>query len=239
MFDNTKHQTILVKILKDIYTDPNLRTTLGFKGGTAAFLFHNLPRFSVDLDFDLLQGNQKESVFKKIAEILQQYGFLREAAEKRHTLFFLLNYGREERNVKVEVSKRPSSASYETKSYLGIPVLVMKKEDMAAGKLSAFLTRKKFASRDLFDLWFFLKNDWQINQEVLREKSDLDLKQALDKAVKKLTKVPQNRLLEGLGEILDEKQKLFVKEKLKTELVFYLKLYYTAASENHGLLVRG
>lgn len=225
MLNKTQHQTILVKILKDIYTDPDLRTTLGFKGGTAAFLFYDLPRFSVDLDFDLLQEKQKELVFKKIAEILRQYGFLRETTEKRYTLFFLLNYEKGERNIKVEISKRPCSASYEIRSYLGISVLIMKKEDMAAGKLSAFLTRKKFASRDLFDLWFFLKNDWQVNQKLLREKSGLSLKQALSKAIKKLNEIPPNQLLQGMGEIIDEKQKFFVKEKLKTELAFYLKLY--------------
>jgi len=33
-----KHKSILVKILKDIYSDPNIGPILGFKGGTAAIL---------------------------------------------------------------------------------------------------------------------------------------------------------------------------------------------------------
>lgn len=54
MFDKNKHKIILVKILKNIYSDKDLRNVLGFKGGTALFLFYGLPRISVDLDFNLL-----------------------------------------------------------------------------------------------------------------------------------------------------------------------------------------
>jgi hypothetical protein len=35
----TTHKNILIKILKDIYTDSNIGPILGFKGGTAAYLF--------------------------------------------------------------------------------------------------------------------------------------------------------------------------------------------------------
>ena len=47
------------QILKDIYTDASISSLLGFKGGTCVYLFYNLPRFSVDLDFDLLTINEK------------------------------------------------------------------------------------------------------------------------------------------------------------------------------------
>jgi predicted nucleotidyltransferase component of viral defense system len=48
------HKTVLFQILKDIYSDSLLAPFLGFKGGTAAVMFYGLDRFSVDLDFDLL-----------------------------------------------------------------------------------------------------------------------------------------------------------------------------------------
>lgn len=54
MLDAAHHKTILIRILKDIYTDTTIGPFLGFKGGTAAYLFYDLNRFSVDLDFDLL-----------------------------------------------------------------------------------------------------------------------------------------------------------------------------------------
>lgn len=49
------HKNVFVDILRAVYSDPLLRNTLGFKGGTAAMLFYGLPRFSVDLDFNLLE----------------------------------------------------------------------------------------------------------------------------------------------------------------------------------------
>ena len=43
--DIVTHKTMLIRILKDIYTDQDLAPLLGFKGGTAAYLFYNLGRF--------------------------------------------------------------------------------------------------------------------------------------------------------------------------------------------------
>ncbi|MDO8657216.1 MAG: nucleotidyl transferase AbiEii/AbiGii toxin family protein [Candidatus Levybacteria bacterium] len=219
------HRDTFIKILRAIYSDPLLRSNLGFKGGTAAMLFYKLPRFSVDLDFDLLDPEKKEEVFKKLGEILPQFGTVIEASNKHYTLFFLLSYKKGERGLKVEISKRIIKSAYEPKNFLGISMLVMKEEDMAAGKLAALLTRKRFATRDMFDLWFFLKENWQINEEFLKAKSGLSLKQALKKAQPLVKNVKPTELLAGLGDLLDPKQKAWVKEHLKEELLFQLKLY--------------
>lgn len=223
--NQTKHKINLIEILKDFYADPDLRTILGFKGGTAAFLFYGLPRFSVDLDFDLLDEEKKEVVLKKIKEILEEHGFVREAREKRFTLFFLLSYEKSERTIKIEISKRKSLTGYEIKNYLGIAMLVVKQEDMVAGKLAAFLTRRKLATRDIFDLWFFLKNKWLVNEEILRERTGFSLKKAMKEAMRKLKEIDKKQLLQGLGELLDLKQKDWAREKLKEETLFYLRLY--------------
>lgn len=225
MFDQAKHKVILIEILKSIYGDPDLRTILGFKGGTAAMLFYDLPRLSVDLDFDLLNADKKDLAFERMKNILERHGVLREAREKRFTLFFLISYEKGEHAIKIDVSKRKGAGRFELKSYLGIAVLLMRKEDMAAGKLSALLTRKKFAMRDVFDIWFFLKNKWQINEMVLTEKTGLSLVKALEQAIKKINDINKNQILQGLGELLDVKQKIWVREKLTEETMFYLRLY--------------
>ena len=225
MTNQSKHKIVLIEILKDIYSDPHLRTALGFKGGTAAFLFYDLPRLSVDLDFDLLQVEKKEVVFKIVKDILNKHGTIYDAVEKRFTLFFLVSYEKGERAVKVEISKRSVSSRYELKSYLGISMLVMEQGDMVASKLSALLTRKKFAMRDVFDIWFFLKNKWVINEALLLEKTGLALNEALEQAVKKISELSKNQLLQGLGDLLDLRQKDWVREKLKEETLFYLRLY--------------
>lgn len=219
------HKNNLVIILREIYSDSKLRTNLGFKGGTAAMLFYGLPRFSIDLDFDLIYPDKKEEVFQRLKKILPQFGNLVQAQEKKYTLFFLISYKTGERGLKVEISKRSLPSEYAPKNYLGISMLVMKEEDMAAGKLAALLTRRKFASRDLFDLWFFLKNNWQIDKRVLKEKTGLSLAQALKKAQAKVKVLKREELLAGLGELLDNKQKAWVREKLCEELLFFIRLY--------------
>ena len=152
------HKNILIKILKDIYTDSSLGPLLGFKGGTAMYLFYDLERFSVDLDFDLLDETKEQEVFDKMENIVKESGTIKEKTNKRHTLFILLSYNEEAQNIKVEINKRSFGSQYEVKNYLGISMLVMKKEDMFAHKLVAMTERTKIANRDVFDVYFFLKN---------------------------------------------------------------------------------
>lgn len=224
MLNKDLHRAALINALSAIYSDSQIRNLLGFKGGTAAVLFHEFPRFSVDLDFDLLDESKKELVFERLKEILPRVGRIDQAQDKHYNLFFLVNYSKGERNLKVEISKRASKAEYVVKNYLGIPILVMKEDDMAAGKLAALVTRKRFATRDMFDMWFFLKNNWPIDGEVLEEKTGLSLHQALKEAQKRIKDIKKTELLAGLGDLLDNKQKAFVKEKLVGELGFQLKL---------------
>ena len=219
------HKANLITILRGIYSDPVLRNTLGFKGGTAALLFYKLPRLSVDLDFDLLDSDKKKEVFIRLQKLLPQFGTVREATEKQYTLFFLVSYQKGERNLKIEISKRAHQASYLIKNYLGISVLVMQEPDMAAHKLSAILTRKKFASRDLFDFWYFLKNNWLITEGIVKSQCGISLSEALKKVEEKVDSIKNTDLLSGLGELLDNKQKSWVREKLKDELLFQLQLY--------------
>lgn len=225
------HRSNLVNILREIYSDTLLRVSLGFKGGTAAMLFYGLPRFSVDLDFDLLDPKKKKVVFGRLKEILPRFGTVIEAVDKQYTLFFLLNYQKGERGLKIDISKRPLKYEYSPKNYLGISMLMMKEEDMVASKLSALLTRKKFAARDMFDVWYFLKENCQIDERVLKENTNMTLTEALGKALEKVKAVQKTDLLAGLGELLDNKQKAFVKEKLQDELVFLLKLYLDNAKK--------
>jgi predicted nucleotidyltransferase component of viral defense system len=227
---NARHRARLIAILKDIYADPELRTALGFKGGTVAMLFYDLPRFSVDLDFDLLKEGVEDRVFEKVQAILRTHGNLREAGRRRFTLFFLVSYECGQHNVKVEISRRATVSRFAPRSYLGIPMLVMTKEGMLAGKLSALITRRKPAMRDVFDLWFFRKNHWPVNDTVFQKKTGLSLKDGLKVAIQQVQAIPRNQILQGLGEMLDQGQKDRMREKLAEETVFYLQLL----AESHG-----
>src|SRR3989344_2764741 len=125
MLNIEKHKGILVRILKDMYTDNTLGPVLGFKGGTAALLFYDLSRFSVDLDFDLLDPEQEDYVFKKVGKIIAAYGKIKEQRKKHYTLFYELSYTEADYNIKVEINRRNFGSTYEVMNYFGISMNVM------------------------------------------------------------------------------------------------------------------
>ena len=226
MLDITIHRNILITILKDIFTDSVIAPYLGFKGGTAVLLFYNLPRFSVDLDFDLLDEKKEEIVFERIKSILDKYGIVK-ARIKRYSLFFLLSYKdklHDAQNIKVEINKRNFGSRYEIKHFLGIPMQVMVKEDITAHKLVAMHERMGTTNRDIFDVWFFLQNNWPINKKIIEQRTNMTYKDFLQASVHNLEKVNNRNILSGMGELMDAKQKAWVKSKLKNEIIFLLKL---------------
>lgn len=222
--DIARHKNILIKILKDLYTDTGIGPVLGFKGGTAAYLYHGLSRESLDLDFDLLDETKEDQVFEKIEAVAKNYGKIKEHRKKRYNLFLLLSYEDEAPNIKIEINRREFGSKYEIKSYLGISMKVMIREDMFAHKLVAMYERMGAANRDIYDAWFFLNNDWPINKEIVEKRTGMPFKDFLPKCVEALEKLPDRGILAGMGELLDEKQKAWVKAKLRTEVIFQLKL---------------
>ena len=227
LLNTVRHKNILIKILKDIYTDSTIGPLLGFKGGTAAFLFYDLNRFSIDLDFDLLEESKENYVFEQIQKILSNYGAIKEAQKKRFNLLFLLSYDEKEvgaQNIKVEINRRNFGSKYEVKAYLGISMKVMIKEDMLAHKLCAMYERIGKTNRDIFDVYFFFHNNWPVNKEIIESRTNMPYKDFLQKCIDSLEKVSDRNIFSGMGELLDEKQKVWVKSKLRAETIFLLKL---------------
>lgn len=224
MLNIENHKNILIKILKDIYTDNTLGPLLGFKGGTAALLFYELNRFSVDLDFDLLSPEKEDYVYERIGKIISAYGKIKDQNKKHYTLFYELAYSEADYNIKVEINRRNFGSKYEIINYFGILMQVMTKEDMFANKLAALYERAERANRDIFDVWFFLQNNWPINKELVEKRLGLSFKECVAKCLVKLEKVASRTILSGMGEVLDKKQKIWVKSKLKEETIFLLKI---------------
>ena len=232
MLNREKHQLIMGQVLKDIYTDVSISSLLGFKGGTCAYFFYDLPRFSVDLDFDLLVVNEENQkmVLEKIVAILSKYGQVKEQYIKRFTVFALLSYGNNDHNIKIEINVRKLVENikdhYEIKEYLGISMFVAKKDYLFASKLSALTLRTETAMRDIFDIHYFAKNNWDINTEVIKERTGKITKEYLADCIAFIEKVKNNQMLQGLGELVDsEKEKEWIRTHLKTDSIFMLRNY--------------
>jgi len=222
--DISTHKTILFQILKDIYSNTRIAPFLGFKGGTAALLFYGLDRFSVDLDFDLLDDDQEEIVFEQVTNIVGKYGTMRESNRKRFGIFYVLSYEDKARHIKVEINRRKFGSRYEIKTYLGVSMLVMIPEDVFAHKLVAMHERIGKTSRDIYDVWFFLRQRFPINREIVQERSGMSFDAFLQTCIGQLQKISNRKILDGVGELLTPSQKDWAKSKLREDTIAMLKL---------------
>ena len=220
------------QILKNIYTDVSISPLLGFKGGTCAYFFYGLPRFSADLDFDLFRADEatQNLVFEKVGSMLKKYGEIKDNYIKRNTIFFLLSYGDADHNIKIEVNIRmlmpDIKEHYEMKEYLGISLLAAKKDYLFASKLLALTLRNETATRDIYDIHYFAKSNWDINHEMIKLKTDKTTKEYLSDCIAFIEKIKDSQIMRGLGEFIDsEKEKAWIRNHLKADTVFMLKNY--------------
>jgi predicted nucleotidyltransferase component of viral defense system len=225
MVDINRHKFLLLQILKDIYSDIELSNWLGFKGGTALLFFYDLPRFSVDLDFNLLHPEKEEIVYKKVRNILLKYGKIVDEAKKFFGPIIVLDYGFSERKLKVEISNRNFDNSYEIKNLLGINMKVMVLSDMFAHKLCALLDRNAITNRDIFDCWFFMQKQTPVNKSIVETRMKMPFADYMQKCITLLESVSDKGLLHGMGELMEPEMKQFVKTKLRTETITLLSFY--------------
>lgn len=220
-----KHKFFLMQILKDIYSDIELANCLGFKGGTALMFFYDLPRFSVDLDFNLLNPAKEKTVYEKVRTILSKQGKIFDEAMKFYGPIIVLDYGIGERKLKVEISNRQWNNRYEIKNLLGINMQVMVASDMFAHKLCAMLDRGEVTNRDIFDSWFFMQKQTPINKDIVETRMEMPLADYIQKCIGHLESMSDRGMLNGLGVLMDEDIKKFVRSKLRTETISLLQFY--------------
>jgi len=223
--NNNKHRFYLTQILTSIYSDRELARCLGFKGGTALMFFHNLPRLSVDLDFDLLEIEKAEQVYAKVKNILLKYGEIHDEAQKFFGDLLALDYEHGERNLKIDISHREYNNEYEIKNLLGISVKTMKITDMFAHKLVALLGRKEIADRDIFDCWWFMSRQTPVKTEIIEDLTQKTYSDYMQECINTMENLPKRSLLYGLGELLEQDMKTFVRNKLRTEILTLLRFY--------------
>ena len=90
--DKNKHKFYMAQILSLIFKDKNLCNVLAFKGGTSLMFFHNLNRFSTDLDFNLLDPDKLNLAYDKVRTILTRFGTIDAEAKKLYGPVLVLNY---------------------------------------------------------------------------------------------------------------------------------------------------
>lgn len=163
---------------------------LVFKGGTFLKHVHGLDRFSEDLDFTLLEDGNIEKNLKEASTGLEDYGvkaWLSNAEEDKNSFKCRLRYqgplytGSEKSvgSIEVEVSKREDifletdwfRTFFEYPETRVVNTLGMKKKELLAEKLRALSMRTK--ARDLYDVWFFLKQGTELDADLFAKKMEV------------------------------------------------------------------
>ncbi|MDD7406170.1 MAG: nucleotidyl transferase AbiEii/AbiGii toxin family protein [Bacteroidales bacterium] len=222
--DKNKHRLYMAQILSLIFKDKDLCPIMAFKGGTSLMFFHSLNRFSTDLDFNLLDADKIDMVYDKVRAILTRFGTIDDEAKKYYGPVLVLNYGKGERMLKVEISTRQYPNHYEMRSLAGTEVRVMTLPDMFAHKLCAM--GERLSPRDIYDVWFFLQNHTEINEEIVLIRTNKSVSEYAAWCAEQVRKSSPKLLMQGLGEVLNDiKTKTFVKDKLITETASALEIF--------------
>ena len=223
--DKQRHKLYMAQLLSLIFKDKDLCNVIGFKGGTALMFFHNLPRFSTDLDFNLLDVSKQDVVYNKVRQILLRFGTIDDEAKKLYGPIMVLNYGKGERMLKVEISNRQYDNHYETKTLAGTDIRVLTVPDMFAHKLCAM--GERLSPRDVFDVWFFLQQmHASVNKNIIKERTGKTVSEYAAWCSQRVREASPKLLMQGLGEVIDDSRtKNFVKTRLIEETTLALELF--------------
>lgn len=223
MLNTQEHEIQMKKLLIAIFSNPKLKNELAFKGGTCLYFFHQLNRFSTDLDFNLVTDNLSVLEITKIIKSSKLE--IVDEMNKFNTWFWAVSYGKSTVKIKVEISKRGYPDTYEAIDYLGVKLKVMTKDCMFAHKLCAISDRKIMQNRDLFDALFMFKNNYPINEAIIFQRTGKTLRNYFGYLVEYINQnVNVNKILDGLGEVLDPKVKSYYKNNLLKDLLTELQI---------------
>jgi len=108
---------------------------------------------------------------------------------------------------------------------LGVDIKVMVAADMFAHKLCSLLDRNAMTNRDIFDSWFFMKNRTPVNRSIIETRMKMPYTDYIQKCINSLEAMKNRKLLQGLGELMDDKMKNFVRTGLLKETIVLLNFY--------------
>lgn len=214
MLNRETHRLVMFQIIKDIFAS-KIWKYLALKWWTACYFLYWLNRFSTDLDFDLLENIE---VDYSLNNILKKYWSIKNGQK------IILSYGEQDINIKIDINRNIwKSNKYEFINFYGNMIQVQEKSTIFANKLVALIERH--TNRDIYDVYFFLQNWFNVNEDIIFERTWWSLLSLYKKIIVKLEKFPTNyKILEWLWEILDPKQKIRVKNKLVSELIWIIKI---------------
>lgn len=226
------HKAWLLRLLSAVSDDAFLADKLRFKGGTCAAMRNILPRFSVDLDFDLTDAKAMPTVRKKLESLFKKLGLTVDDCSKTAPQYFLKykNSPGLRNTLKLDVAfPPPKSNDYEPVRFSDIDRILSAQTipTMFANKLVALTDRYEkngsVAGRDLFDIHHFFLKGYEYKKEIIAERTGKTAGEYL-KALKAFIQkqITQKLIDQDLNTLLPPKNFQRIRRILKQETLMLL-----------------
>lgn len=230
--EDAYHKMQLYRLLTAIVDEEKIATQICFKGGTCAAMLGFLDRFSVDLDFDLLEKADKKNLRRYFHQLFADL-VLEIKDESRTTLQFLLRYEAEpnQRNtIKLDVLDQGCKADVCRPQYLPEIDRYMNcqtVETMFANKLVALVERfeknKSIAGRDVYDIHHFFMKGYRYEASIIRERRGVEVGEYLEQLTEFVEKhITQTVINQDLNTILPPEKFNQIRKVLKSETLTLL-----------------
>jgi len=226
------HKLAMYRLLDGLLSNVFIATNIYFKGGTCAAMLGYLDRFSIDLDFDLIDKSQKAKIRKEIYKVIKDLGFEIKDESKEHLQFFLKyrDVANQRNTLKLEIVDIVSKENQYRKFYLAELDRYCQAqtiETMFANKLVALKARwkegKSIAGRDLYDIHYFFNQGFGINSKVIEDLCGKSLKVYAVELSSFIEKnISEKMLLEDLNSVIDSKKLNTLVPRIKQEVIIAL-----------------
>jgi predicted nucleotidyltransferase component of viral defense system len=155
-----RHEIFEIEVLDKMHRSRALEP-LVFGGGTMLRLCHELPRYSVDLDFWVIKPMDEEAYRDRLQRAFEKDYEVTDAEIKYHSILFELRTPRYPRRLKIEIRRTMEDWDVQQKiafsrhATVQVPLMAHTLEQTMKNKVSAFLDRNEI--RDCFDMEFMLR----------------------------------------------------------------------------------
>lgn len=227
------HKLAMYRLLERLLANPMIANHIYFKGGTCAAMLGYLDRYSIDLDFDLINKSMKDSLRQEIHQVIKSLNYTIKDESTKHLQFFIKYRDVENKRntLKLEISDQVSVANKYQKAHL---VEIDKYcqaqtiETMFANKLVALKARydegKGIAGRDMYDIHHFFSQGYDFIPEIIEDlkgKSWLEYIEELIVFIEK--EVTEQYLYEDINPLVSAKKLGRVVPVIKGEVLIALR----------------
>lgn len=222
MFDQKIHEVNIRRILTWLFTS-EISDFLWFKWWTLTYLCYWLDRFSTDIDIDILNMEKEQEIIETVRKLLYSLWDIKNETLWKTLHRWIFRYDERGMNIKVEFNKRVRKANtYDFKNIDGVMIRCMWKDSIFWNKIVALYERMK--NRDLYDVNFFLKNKFSLNDNLIEERTWMNKEAFIQKLISNLPDhYSQNTILSEVWEVLTDKQKIWMNNKALNETIDLLK----------------